>query len=224
MATLTARHPEIAWEDNSEARLRELTVAGWAPLMRRLTTPEAALAALPGFQLMCAHRRGRWGSEHLTDEVRTWLQQAGHLASGEDWYPGRPIIVLVNDHAQDLWNGDTGIVLGDADGRLRVHFPRSGESLTRALSIAQLPAHATFYATTIHKAQGSSFEHVLALLPPEPSPVVTRELLYTAVTRARQKVTLMASEAVVRHAVRTRVQRASGLAAALGVRPPHITP
>jgi len=222
IATLRANHDEIAWEPNdlpdAETRLRELAIAGWAPLSRRLATPESALAALPGFQLLCAHRRGRWGAEHLTQEVRAWLAEAEHIPPGDEWYPGRPVIVLVNDHAQDLWNGDTGVVLRDADDLLRVHFPRAGDSpdqRTRALSLAQLPTHASFYATTIHKAQGSGFDHVVAVLPPEPSPVVTRELLYTAITRARKKVTLVASEAVIRHAVRTRVQRASGLAAAL---------
>lgn len=212
---------ELAWQPNdtpdAEQRLRELAVAGWAPLSRRLGSPETALAALPGFQLLCAHRRGRWGAEHLTHEIRLWLAAGEHVPIGEEWYPGRPVIVLVNDHAQDLWNGDTGVVLRDPDGLLRVHFPSAAGPASRALSLAQLPTHAAFYATTIHKAQGSGFDHVVAVLPPEPSPVVTRELLYTAVTRARKKVTLVASEAVIRHAVRTRVQRASGLAAALSI-------
>lgn len=210
---------ELAWQPNdapdAEQRLRELAVAGWAPLSRRLGSAESALAALPGFQLLCAHRRGRWGAEHLTHEIRLWLAAGEHVPAGEEWYPGRPVIVLVNDHAQDLWNGDTGVVLRDADGLLRVHFPSA--AAPRALSLAQLPTHASFYATTIHKAQGSGFDHVVAVLPPEPSPVITRELLYTAVTRARKRVTLVASEAVIRHAVRTRVQRASGLAAALSL-------
>lgn len=221
MVTLRAGNDEVAWQPNdapdAEARLRELTVAGWVPLFRKLGSPETALSALPAFQLLCAHRRGRWGAEHLTRETRLWLTAGEHVPPGEEWYPGRPVIVLVNDHAQDMWNGDTGIVLRDADDILRVHFPRAGDGpeRTRALSLAQLPTHASFYATTIHKAQGSGFDHVVAVLPPEPSPVITRELLYTAVTRARKKVTLVASEAVVRHAVRTRVQRASGLGAAL---------
>ncbi len=221
MATLRLGNDEVAWQPNdlpdAEARLRELTVAGWVPLFRRLGSPETALQALPAFQLLCAHRRGRWGAEHLTRETRMWLTAGEHVPPGDEWYPGRPVIVLVNDHAQDMWNGDTGIVLRDADDILRVHFPRAGDGpeRTRALSLAQLPTHASFYATTIHKAQGSGFDHVVAVLPPEPSPVITRELLYTAVTRARKKVTVVASEAVIRHAVRTRVQRASGLGAAL---------
>lgn len=217
IATLGARHPEIEWvPDNDEARLRELAVSGLSQLSRRFASPKAALDALPAFQVLCAHRRGRWGAERFAEEIRLWLVEAGNLAGHEEWYPGRPVIVLVNDHAQDLWNGDTGLVLRDPDGQLRVHFPRAGGGeATRALSIAQLPTHAAFYATTIHKAQGSGFEHVVAVMPPEPSPVMTRELLYTAVTRAKKKVTLMATEAVIRHAVKTRVQRASGLGAAL---------
>jgi len=216
IATLSARHPEIEWVDNDEARLRELAVSGLGSLSRRYASPKEALDALPAFQVLCAHRRGRWGAERFAEEIRLWLVASGQLTSHDEWYAGRPVIVLVNDHAQDLWNGDTGLVLRDPDGQLRVHFPRSGGGeTTRALSIAQLPTHAAFYATTIHKAQGSGFDHVVAVLPPDPSPVVTRELLYTAVTRAKKKVTLMASEAVVRHAVNTRVQRASGLGAAL---------
>lgn len=219
---LASGHPDLAWEDNSDsdavARLRALAVAGWSPLLSRLERPEAALDALSSFQLLCAHRRGRWGAERLAEEVRLWLAESGEIPASEEWYPGRPVIVLVNDHAQELYNGDTGVVLRDSDQHLRVHFPRSPGSdgvRFRALSIAQLPSYAPYYATTIHKAQGSGFDHVAAVLPPEPSPVITRELLYTAVTRARKRVTLVGSEAVIRHAVRTRVQRASGLAEAL---------
>ncbi|MBL8787331.1 MAG: exodeoxyribonuclease V subunit alpha [Deltaproteobacteria bacterium] len=221
LAILAAGSADVTWHDHDEATLERIAVEGLAPLSApaTLASPRLALDALPAFQILCAHRRGRWGAERIADEVTRWLAVHGKVPRGELWYPGRPVIVVVNDHAQNLWNGDTGVTLRDADGVLRVHFPRPSDDPTgapsRALSIAQLPSHQPYYAATIHKAQGSGFRHVVAVLPAEPSPVVTRELLYTAVTRAQSKVTLFAPEAVIRHAVTTRVERASGLGAAL---------
>ncbi len=200
-------------------RLERLAVDGLAPLYDHLGSPAEALMAMPRFQILCAHRRGRWGAEALNDQIHRWLLKHQVLPTDDEWHPGRPVIVLVNDPAQDLYNGDTGVTLLDPDGTLRVHFPTLAVAnqilATRALSLAQLPRHAPLYAMTIHKAQGSGFDHVVAVLPPEPSPVTTRELLYTAVTRAKERVTLLATEQVLRHATTTRVQRASGLPDAL---------
>jgi exodeoxyribonuclease V alpha subunit len=224
IARLRAGLTGLTWvETNDKARsydgLEEVVAEGLAPLFRQLGTPESALSALSDFQVLTAHRRGHFGAETLNPTIERWLVKRQLLPTGLDHPPGRPVIVLVNDPAQELYNGDTGITLHDVDGTTRVHFPvaASGNRViaSRSLSLAQLPSHAPLYAMTIHKAQGSGFGHVVCVLPPEPSPVTTRELLYTAVTRARHRVTLFASEAVVRHAVLTRVQRGSGLPDAL---------
>lgn len=214
----------LTWVETSEKprsydALEDVVVHGLSPLFTQLGSPESALTALPAFQVLTAHRRGRYGAEAFNPLIERWLIKRQILPTGFDHPPGRPIIVLVNDASQDLYNGDTGITLHDVDGTTRVHFPvaAAGSEVTasRSLSLAQLPSHAPLYAMTIHKAQGSGFGHVVCVLPPVPSPVTTRELLYTAVTRARERVTLFASEAVIRHSVSTRVQRGSGLPDAL---------
>jgi exodeoxyribonuclease V alpha subunit len=125
-------------------------------------------------------------------------------------------MVTRNDHTLRLYNGDVGIVLpepGDPT-RLSVAFP-GGDGGVRHVSPARVPEHETVYAMTVHKSQGSEFDRVLLLLPPEPSRVVTRELLYTAVTRARARVAVWGTEAVVRAGVAARVERSSGLRDAL---------
>ncbi len=128
------------------------------------------------------------------------------------WYAGRPILVTENDYGLGVFNGDTGVVVDAGGGRLRAVFERRGEPLsvrpTRLASVDSL------YAMTIHKAQGSQFAEVVVVLP-ESSPILTRELLYTGVTRAQERVTLVAPEATVRATVARPVARASGLAEAL---------
>ncbi|HRE90721.1 MAG TPA: exodeoxyribonuclease V subunit alpha, partial [Myxococcota bacterium] len=224
LSRLRAGLPGLTWVETSDKprsydALEGVVVEGLTPLFRHLSSPNKALSVLSDFQVLTAHRRGRFGAESFNPLIERWLAKHQVIPAGVDQPPGRPVIILVNDAAQDLYNGDTGITLHDADGTTRVHFPTAADGLevieSRSLSLAQLPSHAPLYAMTIHKAQGSGFGHVVCVLPPEPSPVTTRELLYTAVTRARSRVTLFASEAVIRHSVLTRVQRGSGLPDAL---------
>ncbi len=228
LALLGANHPDLRWlgPDTTHEALRAFATQGFAPLLEAASRrpegpagpPLTATRALGHFQILTAHRKGPAGAETLADEVADWLVKAGLAPRGTEWFPGRPVLVTVNDPALGLFNGDVGVTLRDPDGHLRVHFPRSdkaGNTETRALTPAQLPRWEPFWAATIHKAQGSGFDTVLIVLPPEPSPVATRELLYTAITRARQRVILVASEHVLRHAIATCVTRVSGLAAAL---------
>jgi len=128
--------------------------------------------------------------------------------------------VTTNDYALRLFNGDVGIVVADpsmADG-LTVAFPEEGGD-ARRLATARIPACETVYAMTVHKSQGSEFDDVLLVLPPEPSPVLSRELVYTGVTRARRRVTVAATPDVLRAALAARVERDSGLAERLGAPP-----
>lgn len=149
---------------------------------------EQVLAAFDRFQLLCALRHGDWGVEGLNRRIEGWLfPQRSSL-----WYEGRPVMIARNDYNLGLMNGDIGITLLAADGRLRVVFPDE-EGKIRWLSPMRLPELNTAFAMTVHKSQGSEFDHVALVLPDAPNPVLTRELLYTGITRAKARFTLLES-------------------------------
>lgn len=170
--------------------------------------------ALSHFRVLCAVREGPRGVDSLNATLtRAFRRQLGPLDSdpASPWYPGRPVMVTRNDATLQLFNGDVGVTLPDAQGRPLVHFP-TPEGGWRAWPPAALPPHETAWAMTAHKAQGSEFDEVVVVLPQRPSRVLTRELLYTAVTRARHGLVLVAHGPVLRQSIRTRTQRHSGLA------------
>jgi exodeoxyribonuclease V alpha subunit len=171
-------------------------------------------ATLDKFRVLCAHRTGPTGVEQLNPLLSRLLGRRG-ARRGES-YPGRPIIISENDYATNLFNGDVGVIHADNPRKpaLSACF-RVGESAIRRLSIARLPSHDSAYAMTVHKSQGSEFDHVAIVLPEQPSRLLSRELLYTAVTRAKQSVSLYANEAALRACVSSRVERSSGLTARL---------
>ncbi|MDF1504131.1 exodeoxyribonuclease V subunit alpha [Roseisolibacter sp. H3M3-2] len=198
------------------AALREGLVAGYRRAVR-VDGPKAALAAFDAFRVLAAHRERTFGAQGLNAAVVDALVRERTVpreAAGGRWWPGQPVMVTENDHAQELYNGDVGVVLSEPGGALRVWF-RAADGGVRGLAPARLPAHETVFAMTVHKSQGSEFDEVVLVLPPRPSPVLTRELLYTGVTRARQRVTVVGTEEVLRAAIAERVQRASGLREAL---------
>ncbi|MES2644199.1 MAG: exodeoxyribonuclease V subunit alpha [Myxococcota bacterium] len=178
-------------------------------------TVEEALDAFAQFRILCAHRRGAAGVEGLNRAIEAHLARVGLFPEGRVWYQGRPVMVTQNDAGQRLYNGDVGLAWPAADGTLLVHFPVSNGP-PRTFSPTRLPAHETVYAMTVHKSQGSEFDRVLLVLPEEVSPVLTRELLYTGVTRAKTAVVVLGSAEVVRAAVEARVERSSGLEDGLG--------
>ncbi len=167
-----------------------------------------AIEALGSFRLLCAHRRGPYGVSGWTELIEAWL---GHDATG--WYVGRPLLVTENDYGLRLYNGDTGVVIEAGDGQVSAAFERGGRIVE--FSPTRLAAVDTVYAMTVHKSQGSQFDTAAVLLPEPSSPILTRELLYTAVTRAREELILVGSEEAVRAAVARPVARASGLRARL---------
>ncbi|MCP9491021.1 MAG: exodeoxyribonuclease V subunit alpha [Solirubrobacteraceae bacterium MAG38_C4-C5] len=171
--------------------------------------PEA-LDALAGFRVLCAHRRGDHGVTTWMARIERWLAQEidGFAAEGE-WYAGRPLLVTENDYALRLYNGDTGVVVAGADGRPTAAFERRGEIVE--IRPSRLSAVDTVYAMTVHKSQGSQFDTAAVLLPPPDSRILTRELLYTAVTRARERLVLVGTQDAVRAAVERPIARASGL-------------
>jgi exodeoxyribonuclease V alpha subunit len=182
-----------------------LEVAGAA----RRGAAEEALAALARFRLLCAHRRGPYGVSDWTSRIQGWL--APHIEDLEQRdYVGRPLLVTENDYELGLYNGDTGVIVAGAGSRATAAFERGGELLR--FGPLRLGAVETVYAMTVHKSQGSQFETAAVLLPAASSRILTRELLYTAVTRARRELILVGSEDAVRRAVERPVARASGLA------------
>ncbi|MGU7815029.1 AAA family ATPase [Burkholderia sp. AW49-1] len=170
--------------------------------------------ALNRFRILCATRTGSRGAEHVNAVVATHVRHAARvpLAVGAHWFTGRPIMVTRNDYALGLFNGDIGIALPDAHGVLRVWFRRA-DGTARAVSPAALPPHETAFALTVHKSQGSEFDEAALVLPASFGRVLTRELIYTAVTRARTRVQVIGPRRVLAQAVATRTQRDSGLAA-----------
>ena len=181
------------------------------------------LAAFEQFQLLCALRQGPWGVEGLNTQIAAALLQRGLLDSDQGWYEGRPVMVTRNDYNLGLMNGDIGIALCMPDSTtpsrqvLRVVFPRNdGQQGLRLVLPSRLSAVETVYAMTVHKSQGSEFAHCALLLPDTLNPVLTRELIYTGITRAREHFTLIESHpAVFEQAIQRRVQRHSGLLDAL---------
>lgn len=231
LAALRAGHGEVEFVETAEPaededaaapaaeaweRLRPRLVESALAVRRRAEAGDAdgALAALQGHRLLCAHREGPFG-------VRAWNQHVERAITEETgdplWdpmYVGRPLLVTANDYGLGLFNGDTGVVIRLPDGRLRAIFATA--TGTVELAPSRLADIETMHAMTIHKAQGSQAEEVTVLLPPPDSPLATRELVYTAVTRARERISVVGPASAVLAAVRRRVQRASGLRQRLG--------
>lgn len=175
------------------------------------------LAAFDRFQLLCALRSGPWGVETLNRRVAERLRELGLIARTQGWYEGRPVLVTRNDYGLGLMNGDVGIALKlpDADSgesRLRVVFRQSEQCVKQVLP-SRLHDVETVFAMTVHKSQGSEFEHVALVLPDRAGAVLTRELVYTGITRAKRRFTLLAGDdAAWLEAITRRVKRAGGLA------------
>ncbi len=175
----------------------------------------AALAALEEHRLLCAHREGPSGVRFWNHQVERWLAEATGESFYAPWYLGRPVLVTANDYGLGLYNGDTGVTLLAGDG-LRVAI--AGADKVQQFATSRLSDVETMHAMTIHKSQGSQADEVTVLMPPEDSRLLTRELLYTAITRAKRKVRIVGTAAEVRAALDRRVVRASGLAHRLAQR------
>jgi exodeoxyribonuclease V alpha subunit len=203
-------------EDDPTARLRgPLTRQALALREAALSGDEtAALAALDQQRLLCAHRDGPHGVRTWNQHVEQWVTETTGDGLWDPMYPGRPLLVTANDYGLALFNGDTGVVVRGEDGGTHAVF--AGPDGLRRLAVSRLADVDTMHAMTIHKAQGSQAREVVVLLPDDDSLLLTRELLYTAVTRAQERVVVVGSEAVVRAAVDRQVRRASGLRRRIG--------
>ena len=214
---LTAGHEDVTWigvDAGDPASLdalgpvREGAVAAAQDVFAAARAGDArgAIDALATYRVLCAHRRGGHGVAVWTARIESWL--ANEIGRGP-WYPGRPLLVTENDYGLRLYNGDTGVVVAERDGRVAAAFERRGEPVRFAPS--RLSAIETVYAMTVHKSQGSQFGTAAVLLPTPTSQILTRELLYTAVTRAREHLILAGTEETIRAAIARPVARASGL-------------
>ncbi|MBX9929433.1 MAG: exodeoxyribonuclease V subunit alpha [Gemmatimonadaceae bacterium] len=189
-----------------------------APLTAQLqrcaaaASPTELLSALSALRVLAPERGGRFGVERLNAAIEWWWRAQG-TATDEPWYHRRPVLVTANDYATDVYNGDIGVVWRDGE-TTTVHFP-AANGTTRAIAPARLPTVESAWAMTIHKAQGSEFDEVVVVLPEEASRVLVRESLYTAVTRAKQKVTVVGSAEVLSAAIDQVTVRVSGLQEAL---------
>ncbi|WP_412770028.1 exodeoxyribonuclease V subunit alpha [Mycolicibacterium mucogenicum] len=166
------------------------------------------LAAMDEHRLLCAHRDGPYGVRHWNRQVERWITDETGQATWSPWYPGRPLLVTANDYALGIYNGDTGLVAAGPDG-VQVYI--AGATATQQFSSSRITDVETMYALTIHKSQGSQADEVTVILPPADSRLLTRELFYTAVTRAKKKVRIVGSADEVRAAVQRQALRASGL-------------
>ena len=180
----------------------------YARLVRN-SAPEEAFKILREFRILAAHRRGPWGIEYLNQLVEEILSRKKLVPKYQQWYAGKPVMVNVNDYSLGLYNGDTGICLPNGEGALRIYF--EGEKGVKEIAPNRLPDHNRAYALTVHKSQGTEFKHVLLVLPAEPSKVVSRELIYTAVTRARTAVDILSTKKTLQKGITSKLKRRSGL-------------
>jgi len=216
IAVLGAGHEAVEWVTSSDpAAAIRATVLPHALALRDAAVAgdaDRALAVLDRHRLLCAHRDGPFGVRHWNRRVEQWLTAETGDGLYDSAYPGRPLLVTSNDYALGVYNGDTGVVVAGPDGP-RAAIATGGVPLDLAPS--RLGQVETMHAMTIHKSQGSQADEVTVLLPDEESRLLTRELFYTAVTRAQRTVRVIGPESAVRAAIGRQAQRASGLRARL---------
>ncbi|MFL6710696.1 MAG: exodeoxyribonuclease V subunit alpha [Massilia sp.] len=218
-AVLRAGGP-VAWLEQAQVKqLLELAVEGYRAYLALVVAgagPLAVLRAFEQFRLLCAVREGEWGVAGLNEAIEQRLDAARLLRRGGEWYAGRPVMVTRNDYGTGVYNGDIGVALIDPvrAGSLRVYF-LEGEQV-RSVLATRLRHVETAFAMTVHKSQGSEFAHTVMVLPKAGGAMLARELVYTGITRARERFTLVTPVAgVLAEAIARKTRRASGLKAML---------
>ena len=197
-------------------QLRNVFLEGYGPVFTA-RTPEEALAALGHFMVLSALTGGPWGTERLNRWIESLGRKAGWIETRDSWYPGRPVMIRRNDYRTGLFNGDVGVVWPErlqGQRQVRIWF-RTAAGPLKAFSPSQLPEHQTALALTVHKSQGSEYRRVVLILPEQDNPILTREWVYTGLSRAREKIVLVADANVLALAIGRRIERVSGLRAAL---------
>ncbi|AHH18051.1 exodeoxyribonuclease V alpha chain [Nocardia nova SH22a] len=211
---LTEGGPELSLHDPDDiagVRADVVDTARDATAAAEAGDAAAALTAMESHRLLCAHRQGPFGVERWDRMAGTWVAAAGigaESAAGH-WFPGQPLLVTANDHEARIYNGDTGVIVRAPDGGLRAALQRGSEPYL--VHPTQFPGVTTVYAMTIHRSQGSQYRAVTIVVPGAESTLLTRELLYTAITRARERVRVIGTAEALRAGISRRVLRASGL-------------
>jgi exodeoxyribonuclease V alpha subunit len=213
------RFPDVTLHSDSDkaallepaGKLAGAVVEGYRPYLRALTQrqPDEALRLFDGFRVLCAHRQGERGVLGMNREIARMLGRAGLLRVSDGHFHGRPLMITENDYRTSLWNGDIGLIAGEGNTRFAHFFAPDGT--LRRLGTGRLPPHESGFALSVHKSQGSEVDVVALVLPSEPSRILSRELVYTALTRARKRVEIYGSREVFAAAVSQAVSRHTGL-------------
>lgn len=222
-AILRAGDPALHWSEHAQPQhVVKLAIDGYAPYLALVGAGAgqaghdawvtAVLHRFEAFRVLCAVRDGEWGVTGLNDVIEQRLDAMGLLRRRSEWYVGRPVMITRNDYGTRVFNGDIGLTLPDParPGSLRVYFLEGDE--VRSVLATRLRHVETAYAMTVHKAQGSEFSHTVLVLPRERGAMIARELIYTGITRASARFTLVSpGSAVLADAIARRTRRASGL-------------
>ena len=210
-----ANYSDVELVLSSELKRKQLTDA-WEPYLQAIKSKaelEDVFNIFNHFRILTALRRGMNGCVYLNKQVEKQLSQQNKLNTWKRWYHGRPIMITQNSYRTGLFNGDIGITLIDEQGQAKVWF-QSKEG-AKAFSPVRLPQHETAWATTIHKSQGSEFDKVLMILPTEDTAVLTRQLIYTGITRAKQQLVLVSNKHVLKLGIERETPQATQIQTAL---------
>ncbi|MCP4106798.1 MAG: exodeoxyribonuclease V subunit alpha [Desulfobacteraceae bacterium] len=217
------KYEDIQWKELPKPNhllqyIKETVIRGFEDYLKNSGDPSEIFDKFDRFRILCAIRQGPYGVSALNRLAEQILRDKNLINPDKTWYAGRPVMITRNDYNLRLFNGDVGIALPDPDAEndIRVFF-RNADGTPRKFHPFRLPEHETVYAMTVHKSQGSEFDKVLLLLPDRDSPVLTRELVYTGITRAMNSVEIWGVESVFRTAVLRRINRSSGLRDALWI-------
>lgn len=209
----SADDPRLNWYQYSQDKIDEaieaLTKQYYLPLIKTDSVADA-FDSFQRFRILTPVWQGITGVDHINDYIEAVLRRMTGINPDREYFTGKPLIMESNLPQYDIHNGDIGILWPDQAGRLQVWFER-GDGSHRPLSIAQCPKHRSAFAMTVHKSQGSEFNKVLLIMPYQEREVCTRELLYTAITRASESIEIWSSEAIIRFSIEHPTQRVSGL-------------
>lgn len=210
----------ICWEEIKSQQqlyrlLEEKILEGYCPYLK-INDPIAALNSFGRFKILCAVNKGPFGIDSINFLAESVLSKKRFIDTSNQWYRGRPVLIKENSYSLGLYNGDMGLIMPaqDADNNLYAYFHGILEP-DRKFKPGILPKHDTAYAMTVHKSQGSEFENVVLILPEKDYPVLTRELIYTGITRTTGKLTIIGTASILRTAILRKTERASGLQDAL---------
>ncbi len=213
------KHNDLQWHSDATNQLptiEKLAAEAYSAYIQA-SSPSKALVLFNQFRILCAQREGPSGIKAINMQIESALRKTGLIPANKTHsYAGQPVMITRNDYNLKLYNGDIGITQLDplSDNQLRVFFAQADGTIRKILP-SRLPSHETVYAMTIHKSQGSEFDNVLIVLPETDTPLLTRELIYTAITRAKKTATLYSSESLLKTIIKRKIERTSGLESAL---------